>query len=235
MKKFLIPLLIAVMLLIPTAAFAADDPEPEAKINSSREFIIDKGDGKYQILFYAEIENTGKVPVSSTEILLDYKNKKGDVYQTSKANLLVPSSLQPGAVGFTWKSELLKDVPDAELISDYEVTLNPKKASVEDLNFPCEYKIVTEEAKDHLRTWVEFTIKNDREDLYAWPQVDYGIYDQNGQIMYAGYVQAADAAIIPGNEVMLIGSISDEVTKAWFEQDLIPTTVKFNCKTARKR
>lgn len=230
MKK-LTALLLAVLLIMPMAALA--DPVPEIK--SSQEFVVDKGDGKYQVFFYAEVENVGDEPMASTEVLVDLTDADGNVYMTSKANSISPLSVQPGGIGFTWRQENLKDVPDGALISDYNVTINTRKASAPDQMFPAEYKLITEEKEDRIRTSVEFVITNDLDDIYMWPTVVFGIYDQNDQIMYAGFVQAADAGIIPGNQVLLLANISDDVTRAWFAKGCVPTSVKFVCKTARKK
>lgn len=230
MKK-IIAVLLAAMFVMPMMALA----EPAGTVNSSQRFIVDKGDGKYQILFYAEVENTGDEPIGSSEVLVDLTDGKGNVYMTSKANSIIPSDMQPGNIGFTWRTENLKDVEDASLFSDYSVTVNVKKGSVKDVQFPAECALVTEEKDDRIRTSVEFVITNDRDEIYMWPSVAYGIYDQNGQIMYATYVQAADAGIIPGNQVMLVSNVPDDVTRAWFAQGLVPTSVKFTCKTARKK
>lgn len=231
MKKTTIAILLALVMSLSTAALA----EPIATLKSSQEFIIDKGNGKYQVLFYAEYENTGDEPMGSSEVLVDLTDGDGNIYTTIKANSITPFNIQPGGIGFTSRQETLKDVTDASLFSSYSITATAKKGAVQDMVFPAECTLVTERRDGFIRASVEFVITNDRDEIYMWPSIHFGIYDQNDQIMYAGSVQAADAGIIPGNQVLLKSNVSDEVCRAWATKDLVPTSVKFICTTSRKK
>ena len=221
MKKFLVALMIAAIMLSCTTAFAA------GKLDVTQENFIVVGDTWKEGYAYAKIENVGDKQISVHAGILEIYDEAGDPITSGDYLNAYAKYLQPGE--YTYASMYQSISEDQPAPADYMLTITGKSENDYSCKrMPCEGKLElgVKDEWDNEIDYMYATVTNDTEEDMYNIYVVIALLDAEGNILYI-YEDGlySNRALTPGSSMIVRCEVPSNFKQAFESQSLKPASV----------
>ncbi len=216
------------MLALSVPAFAAENEGSGLQITEERLYEIP---GERGAFYYAKIENPTDQPIACGNTIFSAYDANGELLKESKiAAEPFNAVIQPGDYMYLHLNAS-NDVFKESDIATHEAFSEPTKTSVEVVPHTSEGKLVFDEKSGELN-YIEVAITNDTEDMiYDW-FIEFGVYDENDELMYTSSVWY-DIGLYPNSTMYKRFSMDYNLRKHLAANDIKPARVVTLCRTKK--
>lgn len=203
-------------------AFAADS----LVVNQDRMIALDSY-GYVSAEVYAEVQNTGDVPVEFSAGLVELFDAEGTTIISTDYVYCYPSILAPGEKGYIYVSLYPDNVTSADEITDYALTVLGKDSSGETKRLAA-VGTYDADVQDGYWTYTYLTAEITNEtaepiyDLYCV----YALKDADGALLYVYYTSAYAIGVPAGGAVYMRATVPDGMLSYYSANEITPTTVE---------
>lgn len=220
MKK-IVSLIIAAVLLMSGAAMA------ELSVVQTTYLPVDLNGTTY-VYFFAELTNTGEEDIILDNADIEIVDTQGNVTASTSFYGSDPFIIAPGATVYAYTTEYLDEGVTVDDIAEvrYDMAAGEPYGTA-----PTYFAVDSTSCSVALNTWDEeiykviVTVKNDTDETIYEPSVVYGLYDQNGKLIYSEHTTLFWAGLPAGQSLEFVFDIDSTVTQAWAAQGITPTSV----------
>jgi hypothetical protein len=221
MKK-IVSLLVAAILLMGCTAMA------ELSVVKASYLPVEAYNDSYYAYFFAEVTNTGDENISLDDSNYTMLDAEGNAVASCSLYSCYPHVLAPGATGYIYNWDSLDDISSVDDIPGFSYNIFGGAAYGD---APSYITVAGTSCEVAVNKWdenvctVTVTVKNETDATVYDPNVVYGLYDQNGELMYAGSNTMYYMGLPAGQSVESVFTIDESIVKAWEESEKVPTTV----------
>lgn len=226
MKVFICSLLC--LSLVYASAFAAGADPSGLTVAEDRLYEVpDARDAFY----YTKVSNDTDAPIVCGSVVFSSYDAQGELLKESKLstnpfNVVI----QPGEYLYL-HANISNDVFKEKNIDQYDTVPTLSRQSVEVVRHRSEGKLVFDDKTGEL-SYIEVSLTNDAESMiYDW-YIDFGVYDDQGQLMYASGVWY-DIGLTSGSTLVKRFKVDTNLARYLGENDIRAAAVDCICYTRK--
>lgn len=216
--KYFICMVMAALMMIPSAAFAA------GKLSYEENFFIAGEYSTYGYVF-AKVENVGDKPIMVKDGLLEIFDAEGNPITSNDYLQRHAEYLQPGEYTYVKIHEKV-DGDKVALVDDYSFTLAGKSDNdYISKRLPCTSYYAVEEDTFLTKHYIYVTVTNDTDSPIYNVGVVAAMFDADGNIIAMPNDQLYSVAIEPCSSVTFRLSVDSNFISYFADNNIVPTTV----------
>ncbi len=223
MKK-IVALLLLLALFCPQAMAEGDLEIVQMSVEP-----VEIYDGYYVAWVAAEIINNGNEERMIEDAPFRIFGKNGEILYENSLFLSYPMVLTPGETAYIWDQAnaeepmALKDMQGYELLIEDCVPYTSHATTLE----LTDWEILESKTYDDGTEYtVLLTITNDQPETVFHPTAYYGLYDEQGTLLYVGGTTHYDMGILPGQSAVFVFYIDASLNKIWENAGIAPYTIQ---------
>lgn len=173
--------------------------------------------------YFAQIENTGDVPIVLDGGTLELYNSEGQAIYSTPVYSCYPSVLAPGEKGFVREYTNL-DSLNTMAAYKFDLVARPAgEGSVIRLNCTADFSQQTLYGDD-MSTTLKATVMNDKQETVSNIMIVYALYDAEGKLIFVDTLSPYYLGIPAGNSVELSTAVDPEIEASWAERGIRPAS-----------
>ena len=225
MKKTISMILALMLCMTGCAALAQGDLVVKEQTYTPVELFEDSFYG----YVFARLENIGEVDAYFDRGTLSILDEAGKAEAERAIFTCYPNVVKPGESAFLFAYQAVEGVKSAQEISNHALEILDSEAleappvmlSVTDAVYAQEADLFGEPVYK-----IYVTAKNETDKALFTPSVAFGLYDQNGTLIYVDAMTLFDMGVPAGQSFIMTFSIDDAFKAAWDAYGIAPQRVE---------
>ncbi len=223
MKRFVIPILVLLILLFTSPAFAA------GRLNVEQENYYTLKEGSYCYGYvFAKLENSGNKPIKVNNGLLEIFDEEGDAITSSDSYTAYARYLDPGDYTYIRISTSIKNIESVSEVDDYMLTVTGKSGlDKQTIRLECQGKYVENEKSGYYTyNYMYATVTNNTEEPLYQPYVVFALLDEEENILYlVGDNLDRNEALMPGSSIIFRVAVDSDFVDYFEKNSIVPSSL----------
>jgi hypothetical protein len=178
---------------------------------------------------YAEVSNTGNVPLQFTGGLFELFGKDGNSIGSNELNFydLNPEVLLPGETGFFYSSIEVENASEEDYIADYSLVLDSTdQVTTAVTRYPVEAHFQTGTGEFELLRYGAAIVENKGDETLRDFFAVFALKDAAGDLLYIKSGTWASSGVVGHSKMEIRLKVDERAVDHWMEKGIVPATAE---------